>query len=91
MHSILFSLPVCSSVRLFSYLLNSGSCDNLTIIKVRCIKRGVSISSNYTNTDFNLKLYISAKKQERMIIEEFLGTGRGLLYCPQYYQMLVYV
>jgi len=77
MHSILFSLPVCSSVRLFSCLLKSGSCDNLKIIKVRCIKRGVSISSYYTNTDFNLKLIINGNKQERMIIKELFEGPVG--------------
>ena len=77
MHSILFSLPVCSSVRLFSCLLNSGSCDNLNIIKLRCIKRVVSISSNYTNTDFNLKLIINGNKQEEMIIKELVEGPVG--------------
>jgi len=91
MHSILFSLPVCSSIRLFSCLLNSESCDNLKIIKVGSIKRDVSISSNYTNTDFNLKLIINFNKQEHMIIKElFEGTGRGLLYCQEY-KCLIYL
>ena len=80
MYSILFSLPACSSVRIFSCLLNYGSCDNLTIIKIRCIKRGVSISSNYTNTDFNLNLIINANKQERIIIKDFF-EGPVWNYC----------
>ena len=73
MHNIFFSLPVCSSVRLFSCLLKSGSRDNLIII----IKRGVSISSNYTNTDFNLKIIINGNKQERMIIKERFEGPEG--------------
>jgi len=37
----------------------------------------VSISSNYTNTDFNLKLLINGNKQECMIIKEiFEGPVR---------------
>ena len=72
MHSIFVSLLVCSSVRLFSCLLKSGSCDNINIIKVKCIKRGVSIS-----TDFNLKLIINGNKQERMIIKELFEGPVG--------------
>jgi len=65
------------SVRLFSYLLNSGSCNNLAIIKVRCIKPGVSISSNYINTDLNLKKTINGNKQERMIIKKLFEGPVG--------------
>ena len=62
----------CSSVQ-----LDSGSCDNLKIIKVRCIKRGVSISSNYTSTDFDLKFIINGNKQERMISKELFEGPVG--------------
>jgi len=48
-NSILFSIPVCSSVRLFSSLLNSGSFDNLKIIKVRRMKLDTWIGSNVYN------------------------------------------
>jgi len=67
---------------MFSCLLNSGSCDNLKIIKVRCIKRSVSISSSYTNTDFNLKLIINGNKQERMIIKELFEGPVGDYWLP---------
>jgi len=36
------------------------------------VSSAVSISSNYTNTDFNLKLFINGNEQERMIIKELL-------------------
>jgi len=62
--NIISPLPVYTSEGPIG-LLDSGSNDNLKIIKVRCIKRGVSISSNYTNTDFNLKLIINGNKHER--------------------------
>ena len=42
-----------------------------------CIKHGVSISSNYTNTDFNLKLFKNGNKHKRMIIKELFEGPVG--------------